>query len=167
MASTLDDVLLPVLPSCPHPHFDKNNTLVARQWWLDININSDSTEQQQQYKRKDNYINDLESPQTSTTISSPSYQSFGKSYIDNYDFDNNNNNNIYDNHNNNNNINDDDHYQEHDNLWDKQIQVWFDRITTHERILLNEGLREFIESEVGVSFIYNNNYDDDDDYQSF
>ena len=33
---------------------------------------------------------------------------------------------------------------------DIKIQRWLDRISNHERIQQSEGLREFIESEVGV-----------------
>ncbi|KAI9308663.1 hypothetical protein BJ944DRAFT_285225 [Cunninghamella echinulata] len=144
LASTLDDVLLPVLPSCPHPHFDKNNALVARQWWLDISVVSDTHEQ----KGKNNNLNHLDSARPAT---SSSYQPFGKSYVDeDYSYKDRTD------------IHNHDHFisndhsmdsqienMDHENLWDKQIQLWLNRITTHERIILNEGLREFVESEVG------------------
>lgn len=44
-------------------------------------------------------------------------------------------------------------YQQQDNELptpDIKIQQWLDRIADHERVQQSEGLREFVESEVGV-----------------
>lgn len=88
MKSTLDDVLIPALPTCPCPRFDKEGQLVGRQWWLTIKLPQESG-----YTRED----------------------------------------------------------EETGLLEYKIQTWLDRIANHDRAKTSEGLREFVESEVGVS----------------
>lgn len=82
--NTLDDVLIPPLPPCPIPRFDREGQLVGKQWWLTIRL--------------------PEEPQPQVDVG----------------------------------------------LLQDRIQVWFDRIVSHERAQSSEGLREFVESEVGV-----------------
>jgi hypothetical protein len=36
-------------------------------------------------------------------------------------------------------------------LLEDKIQIWLDRIANHERAKYSEGIREFVESEAGVS----------------
>lgn len=83
--NTLDDVLIPALPHCPSPRFDKEGQLVGRQWWLTIRLPSEPT------------------PEIET----------GKV--------------------------------------ESHIQLWLDRVSQHTKVTVNEGLREFVESETGVS----------------
>ncbi|KAI9245178.1 hypothetical protein EDC94DRAFT_628698 [Helicostylum pulchrum] len=84
LVSTLDDVLIPTLPSCPLPRLDKEGKLVGRQWWL--------------------------------TIKLPNEQNAEKMDA---------------------------------GVVENKIQVWLDRITQHARAKFSEGLREFVESEIG------------------
>ncbi|KAI9259392.1 hypothetical protein BY458DRAFT_517240 [Sporodiniella umbellata] len=37
----LDDVLVPALPFCPLPRFNKGGNLVPKQWWLDIKLSNE------------------------------------------------------------------------------------------------------------------------------
>jgi hypothetical protein len=80
----LDDVLIPTLPPCPIPRFDRKGQLVGKQWWLTIRLPGE--------------------PQADVNAG----------------------------------------------LVQERIQVWFDRIASHERSKTSEGLREFVESEIGV-----------------
>jgi hypothetical protein len=132
LVSTLDDVLLPVLPFCPQPHQDKDGSLVPRQWWLNVHAAS-SNGQNRNYK---GVINDSWQQQQhylspAASSSSPSLLSTSpdtvKSNNDDTNFD-----------------------LSRVTAWDTHIQVWLNRITAHPRATLNEGLREFVESEVGV-----------------
>ncbi|CAO3653670.1 unnamed protein product [Mucor hiemalis] len=84
LVSTLDDVLIPALPSCPSPRLDKEGALVGRQWWFTIRLPTETT---------------LEHKDTGVV--------------------------------------------------ENKIQLWLDRIAEHERAKYSEGLREFVESEVG------------------
>lgn len=88
LESTLDDVLIPALPACPCPRFDKEGQLVGKHWWLTIKLPQESG-----YTRED----------------------------------------------------------EETGLLENEIQTWLDRIANHDRAKTSEGLREFVESEVGVS----------------
>ncbi|RCH81080.1 Vacuolar protein sorting-associated protein 17 [Rhizopus stolonifer] len=82
---TLEDVLIPALPFCPLPRFDKDGNLVQKQWWLNIKL--------------------PRGPQDQTIDSADPLE--------------------------------------------YKIQLWLNRIAEHERIQQSEGLREFVESEVG------------------
>ncbi|KAI8887094.1 hypothetical protein K501DRAFT_176397 [Backusella circina FSU 941] len=81
--STLDDVLIPALPTCPLPHFDKDGEQVGRRWWFTIRLSGESP-----------------SPVETGAI-------------------------------------------------ENKIQRWLNRVAEHKRAQLSEGLREFVESEVG------------------
>jgi hypothetical protein len=85
LSSTCDDVLIPALPSCPSPRFDKEGHLVGRQWWFTIRLP-------------------------------------GEKLVDLGDI----------------------------GSVENKIQLWFDRIVEHDRTKTSEGLRAFVESEVGV-----------------
>jgi hypothetical protein len=84
LVSTLDDVLIPALPPCPVPHFDKDGEQVGRQWWFTIRLSGES-------------IHPVET-----------------------------------------------------GAIENKIQRWLNRVAEHNRAQLSEGLREFVESEVGV-----------------
>lgn len=78
-------MLVPTLPHCPSPRFDKEGQLVGRQWWFTIRLPFEPI------------------PEIET------------------------------------------------GMVESHIQLWLDRISQHPRVTLNEGLREFVESEVGVN----------------
>lgn len=82
MVSTIEDALIPALPICPEPRFDKEGNIVQKQWWFHISKSTTSL----------NNNNPLE----------------------------------------------------------YKIQLWLNRIANHDRAQQSEGLREFVESEVGV-----------------
>ncbi|KAK4514315.1 uncharacterized protein ATC70_001907 [Mucor velutinosus] len=84
LSSTCDDVLIPALPPCPSPRFDKDGQLVGRQWWFTIRLPGE----------KPVIVGDTGSVEN-------------------------------------------------------KIQLWFDRIVEHDRTKMSEGLRAFVESEVG------------------
>ncbi|KAI8637877.1 Vps5 C terminal like-domain-containing protein [Parasitella parasitica] len=84
LSSTCDDVLIPALPPCPSPRFDKEGKLVGRQWWLTIRLPGEESASQGDTGSVEN-----------------------------------------------------------------KIQLWFDRIVEHDRTRTSEGLRAFVESEVG------------------
>ncbi|CEP12488.1 hypothetical protein [Parasitella parasitica] len=85
LSNTCDDVLIPALPPCPLPRFDKEGQLVGRQWWFTIRLPG-------------------EKPVNEGDIGSV----------------------------------------------ENKVQLWLDRIVEHDRTKTSEGLRAFVESEVGV-----------------
>ncbi|KAI8340512.1 hypothetical protein BC941DRAFT_417462 [Chlamydoabsidia padenii] len=134
LISTLDDVLLPVLPFCPQPHQDKDGSLVPRQWWLNVHATSTSGHDRNYSKSTNDTwhqqgISSLQEQYLSTTPSSSTRSiSNETTQLKNDGID-----------------------MDHSRItaWDTHIQVWLNRITCHPRATLNEGLREFVESEVG------------------
>lgn len=86
LVTTLDDVLIPTLPSCPLPRLDKEGKLIGRQWWLTLRLANEP----------------------------PSLEDAG--------------------------------------VVENKIQAWLNRISQHDRAKFSEGLREFVESEIGVIF---------------
>lgn len=58
LASTLDDVLIPALPTCPTPRLDKEGKLVGRQWWLSIKLPSESSSEKVDAGLVENKIQD-------------------------------------------------------------------------------------------------------------
>ncbi|KAI7890597.1 uncharacterized protein EV154DRAFT_510918 [Mucor mucedo] len=58
LASTLDDVLIPALPTCPTPRLDKEGKLVGRQWWLSIKLPHESSSEKVDAGLVENKIQD-------------------------------------------------------------------------------------------------------------
>ncbi|KAI8089359.1 uncharacterized protein BX664DRAFT_332814 [Halteromyces radiatus] len=118
LVSTLDDVLLPVLPYCPQPHRDKHGALVPRQWWFNVHAAAIDYHPTTQYNQSSS---SLSSSSSSSPIILASDRLMDTNNTDPY----------------------------RNAAWDRNIQLWLLRITSHPRVIPNEGLREFVESEVG------------------
>ncbi|CAO3580995.1 unnamed protein product [Absidia cylindrospora] len=133
LVSTLDDVLLPVLPFCPQPHQDKDGAVVPRQWWLNVHATLPNGYDGNYRKENGNSLRQQQQQQqyqcvSATTSTHSLLSSSGLTTILTID---------------------PSADPDREAAWDKHIQIWLNRITLHPRAISNEGLREFVESEVG------------------
>ncbi|KAI8062205.1 hypothetical protein BC940DRAFT_336645 [Gongronella butleri] len=134
LGATLDDVLLNVLPVCPRPHHDKDGRMVPRQWWLHVTFTPDGLRPQHASEPPspiDHHMT-TESTTASSTRTSLSENDAAAATLP-LSLDHR-------------------HSQSHLNprkVWDMRIQLWLQRLADHPRVIASDGLREFIESEIG------------------